>query len=107
MYCPLAWHFYSKLSQNKRKKFKSITNDCKSDYKLLHNETGKSAMEIRTLGILPLKIVNILNSLRSNFVKDIFDFSSHSAHKKHDIFVHTRNTSNCCRRSLRTLGSHT
>ena len=40
-------------------------------------------------------------------MKDIFNFSPYSTHRKHDIFVHSRNTSNYGDRSLRALGPHT
>ena len=40
-------------------------------------------------------------------MKDIFNFPQYSTHRKHDIFVHSRNTSNYGDRSLRALGLHT
>ena len=61
MYCPLAWHFCSKLSQNKIEKFqyrslKLITNDQNSDYKFLLNKTGISTIEIKRLRTLAFEI---------------------------------------------------
>ena len=58
MYCPLAWHFCSKSSQNKIEKIqytalKSITNNYHSDYKFVFNETGNSTIEIKKLRTLP------------------------------------------------------
>ena len=49
MYCPLAWHFCSKLFQNKIEKthyssLKLITNDYNSYYKFLLNEAGNSTI---------------------------------------------------------------
>ena len=40
-------------------------------------------------------------------MKDIFNFSSYRTHRKHNIFVHFRNTSNYGDRNLRALGPHT
>ena len=97
MYCPLAWHFCSKSSQNKigqYRSFKSITNTYHGDYKFLLNETGNSTKEIKRLRTLALEIFKNLSNLNPNFMKDIFNFSPYSTHRKHDIFVHSRNTSN-------------
>ena len=110
MYCPLAWHFCSKLSQNKTEKHRSlklITNDYNCDYKFSFNETGNSAMEIKRLRTLELEILKTLNNLNPNFMKGIFKFSPYRTHKKHDTFAHSRNASNYGDRNLRTLGPHT
>ena len=64
-------------------------------------------MEIKRLCILALEIFKTLNNLNLNFIKSMFNFSPHSTHRKHDIFVHSRNTSNYGDRSLRALGPHT
>ena len=40
-------------------------------------------------------------------MKDIFDFSPHSTHRKRDIFAHSWNTSNYGDRSLRALEQQT
>ena len=68
---------------------------------------GKSTMEIKRLRVLALEIFKTLNNLIPNFTKDIFNFSPYSTHRKHDICVRSRNTSNCGDRSLRALGPHT
>ena len=110
MYCPLAWHFCSKSSQNKIGQYRSlklITNTYHSDYKFLLNETSNSTKEIKRLRTLALEIFKTLSNLNPNFMKGIFNFSPYSTHRKHDIFVHSRNTSNYGDRSLRDLGTHT
>ena len=86
---------------------KLITNNYHSDYKFLFNKTGKSAIEIKRLCILAFEIFKTLNNLNLNLMKGIFNFSPHSTHRKHDIFVDSRNTSNYGDRSLRALGPHT
>ena len=40
-------------------------------------------------------------------MKNIFNFSLHSTHRKHDISVYSRNTINYDGRDLRALGLHT
>ena len=112
MYCPLACHFCSKSFQNKIKQIqyrslKLITNDYNSDYKFLPNETGNSAMEIKRLRTHAFEIFKTLNSLNPTFMKDIFNFSPYRTHRKHDIFPHSRDTSNYGGRSLRALGPQT
>ena len=64
-------------------------------------------MEIKRVRTLVLEIFIFLNKLNPNLMKDIFNFSPYSTHRKHDIFVHSRNTSNYGDRSLRALGPHT
>ena len=108
MYFPLAWHFCSKSSQNKIEKIKYsslklITNNYHNDYKFLLNDTGNSTIEIKRLRTLALEIFKTFNNFNPNFMKDIFNFFPYSTHRKHDIFLHSRNTSNYGDRSLRTL----
>ena len=112
MYCPLAWHFCPKSSQNKIEKIhyrclKMLTNDYHSDYKALLKSTGKPTMETRRIRVLATEIFKTLNNLNPSFMKDIFHFSPYNTHKKHDIFVHSRNTSTYGDKSLRALGPHT
>ena len=99
MYCPLAWHFCPKSSQNKIEKIQHrclqlLTNDYDSDYKQFLEKTGKPTMEIRRLHTLALEIFKTLNDLNPTFMKNIFNFSQHCTHRKHDIFVHPRKTAN-------------
>ena len=99
MYCPLAWHFCSKSSQNKIEKIKYrslklITNNDHRDYKFLLTKTANLTMEIKRLRTFALEIFKNLNRLNPNFMKDTFNFSPYSTHRNHGIFVHSRNTSN-------------
>ena len=64
-------------------------------------------MEIKRLRKLALEIFKTLNNLNPNFIKDVFNFSPYSTHRKHNIFVHSRNTPIYDERSLRALGPHT
>ena len=57
-------------------------------------------MEIKRLPTLALEIFKTLNNLNPNFMKDIFNLSPYSTHRRHDNFVHSRNTSNYGDRSL-------
>ena len=77
------------------------------DYKASLSETGNLAMGIRRLRNFAFEIFKFLNKLNPNFMKDIFDFSPHSTHRKRDIFAHSRNTSNYGDRSLRALEQQT
>ena len=56
------------------------------------NETGSSTMEIKRLRTLVLEISKTLNNINSNVMKDIFNLSPYSTHRKHDIFAHSRIT---------------
>ena len=111
MYCPLAWHFCPKSSQNKIEKIKRrclqlLTNDYDSDYKQLLEKTEKPTMEIRRLRTLALEIFKTLNDLNPTFMKNIFNFSPHFTHIKHDIFVHPRKIANYGDKSLKSVGPY-
>ena len=111
MYCPLAWHFCSKASQNKIEKIqyrslKILSNDYYSDYEFLLEKTENPTMEIRRLRSLALEVFKTLNDLNPNFMKEIFYYLPHSTHRKHDIFVHSRKTAKYSDKSLKTLGPH-
>ena len=110
-YCPLTWHFCSKSSQKKIEKIqyrclKMLTNDYCSDYKDLLQLTGNPTMEIRRIRTLVVEIFKTLNNINPNFMKEIFHFSPYNTHKRHNIFVHSRNTSSYGDESLRALGPH-
>ena len=111
MYCPLAWHFCSKFSQNKieriqHRSLKLLTNDYDSEYKVLLDLTKKPTMEIKRLRTLAIEIFKTLNNLNPIFMREIFYFSPYKTHRKYDIFVQNRNTSKYGDKSLRALGPH-
>ena len=111
MYCPLAWHFCHKSSQNMIEKIQFrclqlLTNDYDSDYKMLLEKTKNPTMEIRRMRTLALEVFKTLNDLNPKFMKEIFNFSPHCSHRKRDIFVHSRNTVNYGNKSLKSLGPH-
>ena len=55
---------------------------------------------------LAFETFKALKNLNPNFMKDTFNFSLYSTDRKHDIFLHNRNTSNYGDRSLRARGPH-
>ena len=63
-------------------------------------------MKIKRLRTLALEIFKALNSLKPNFMKEIFNFSPYNTHRKH-ISVPCRNTLNYGDKSLRALRPHT
>ena len=96
MYSPLACNFCSKSSKDKIEKVQYgcptlITNDSEIDYKFVLNEIGNSTMEIKRLHKLALEIFKTSNNLNPNFIKDNFNLSPYSTHRKHYIFVPSRN----------------
>ena len=111
MYCPLAWHFCHKSSQNMIEKIqyrclKLLTNDYENGYELLLKKTKNPTMEIRRMRTLALEIFKTLTDLNPSFMKDIFHFSPYCSHKKRDIFVHPRNTVTYGDKSLKSFGPH-
>ena len=61
-----------------------MTNN--NDYKFLLNERRNFTMKIRRLRTLALEIYKTLSNVTPNSIRDIFDFSLQSTHRKHDIF---------------------
>ena len=61
---------------------------------------------IKRLCTFALEIFKVLNNLNPNFMKNIFNSSPYNTHRKHNIFVHSRSSSNYGDRSLRDLGQH-
>ena len=105
--------FCSKLSQikiekNQYRSLKLITNDY-SNYKFLLIKTGNLTMEFKGLGNYALEIFKTLNNWDPilSFHERYMYFSLYSSHRKHSIFVHSRNTSNYGDKSVRAPGPHT
>ena len=83
-----------------------MLNDYESDYKTLLDKADKPTMETKRLRILALEIFKTLNDLNPSFMKEIWHFSVDKTHRKNNLFVHTRNTSNHGDKSLKILGPH-
>ena len=114
MYCLLARHFRSTSSQNKIEKtqFRSLkltTSIYCSDCKSLLKETCNSTMLIKRPCTLGLEIFKTLDNLNPNFMKDIFNSSSYSTHRKHGILytVETHPSSYGDRYLRAAVGPHT
>ena len=50
------------------------------------------------------KIFKTLNNLNPVFIKDIFPYSPNVIHKKHNLYIHTQNTTKFGNKSLRSFG---
>ena len=66
----------------------------------------KPSMEFKRLRILITEIFKTLNDSNPVFMKDIFHYSQSKSPKKHNLHVHSRNTSRYGNNSLRVLGAH-
>ena len=49
-------------------------------------------METKRLRTMIYEILKTLNYLNPVFMKDIFHYSLNVTHKKHNIYIHTQNT---------------
>ena len=52
------------------------------------------------------KIFKTLNNLNPVFMKDIFHYSPNVTHKKHNLYIHTQNTTKFGNKSLRAFGAN-
>ena len=67
---------------------------------------SQPSMEVKRLRTLLLEIFKTLNDINPNYMKEIFHISPYETHKKHDLFVHSRNTTKFGNHSLKVLGAH-
>ena len=63
-------------------------------------------MDIKRLRTLETEIFKTLNDINPNYMKEIFYLSLHEKHKKYDLFVHRRNTTNYGNHSLSVFGPY-
>ena len=63
-------------------------------------------MEVKRFRILITEIFKTLNDSNAVFMNDIFHYCQNKSHKKHNLHVHSRNTSRYRNNSLRVVGAH-
>ena len=107
----LIWHFSSKKSQNKIEKIherslKFLSNDYVSGYAELLEKSTSVSLETKRLRRIVYEIFKTLNNLNPDFMKDIFHNSPKLTHKKHDVYIHTQNTTRFGNKSLRAFGAN-
>ena len=110
-YDPFIWHFTTRKGINKIEKvqersLKFILNDYDKTYFQLLDISKKPSMEVKRLRILITEIFKTLHDSNPVFMKDIFHYCQNKSHKKHNLHVHSRNTSRYGNNSLRVLGAH-
>ena len=63
-------------------------------------------METKRLRTMVYEIFKTLNNLNPVFMKDIFHYSPNVTHKKHNLYIHTQNTTKFGNKSLRAFGAN-
>ena len=106
----LIWHFSSKKSKNKVEKIherslKFLSNDYLSRYAELLEKSSSVSTETKRLSMMVREIFKTLNNLNPVFMKDIFHYSPNVTHKKHNLYIHTKNTTKFGNKSLRAFGA--
>ena len=107
----LIWHFNSKKTQNKMEKIhesclKFLLNDYVSSYAELREKSTSVLMETKRPRTMVYEIFKTLNNLNPVFMKDTFHYSPNVTHKKHNLYIHTQNTTKFRNNSLRALGAN-
>ena len=110
-YCPLVWHFSHKKSTNKIEKLherclRFLYKNATDSFEDLLVKTGKPSMELKRIRTLAIEIFKTLNDINPSYMKEIFHLSPYVTHKKHDLYVHSKNTTKYGSHSLKALGSH-
>ena len=94
------------IEKVQERSLKFILNDYDKTYFQLLDISKKPSMEVKRLRILITEIFKTLNDSNPVFMKDIFHYCQNKSHKKHNLHVHSRNTSRYGNNSLRVLGAH-
>ena len=81
-------------------------NNNTDSYEDLLVKAGKPSMELKRIRTLAIEIFKTLNDINPNYMKEIFHLSPYVTHKKHDLYVHGKNTTKYGSHSLKALGSH-
>ena len=107
----LIWHFSSKKSQNKVEKInemslKFLLNYYLISYAELLEKSTLVSMETKRLRMMVYEIFKTLNNLNPVFMKDIFHYSPNVTHEKHNLYIHTQNTTKFGNKSLRAFGAN-
>ena len=107
----LIWQFSSKEFQNKVEKIhersrKFLLNDHLSSYVDLLEKSISVSMETKRLRTMVYEIFKTLNNLNPVFMKDIFHYSPNVTHKKHNLYIHTQNTTKFGNKSPRAFGAN-
>ena len=63
-------------------------------------------METKRLHRMVCEILKTLNNLNPVFMNDIFHYSPNVTHKKHNLYIHTQNTTKFGNKSLRAFGAN-
>ena len=84
-----------KIGKVQERCLKFISNDYDKTYFQLLDISKKPSMEVKTL-----------NDSNPDVMKDIFHYCQNKSHKKHNLHVHSRNTSRYGNKCLRVLGAH-
>ena len=94
----------NKIEKVQERSLKFIFNDYDKTYFQLLGISKKPSMEVKILRIL----ITFKTLFDSNpvFMKDIFHYCQNKSHKKHNLHVHSRNTSRYGNNSLSVLGDH-
>ena len=85
---------------------KFLSNDYLSSYAELLEKSTSVSMETKRLRTMVYEIFKTLNNLNPVFMKDIFHYSPNVTRKKHNLYIHTQNTTKFGNKSLRAFGAN-
>ena len=79
-----------------------------NDYSSSYAEQLSTSVSMETKGICRVvyELFKPLNNLNAVFMKDIFHYSPNVTHEKHNLYIHTQNTTKFGNKSLRALDAH-
>ena len=77
-----------------------------SSYAELFQKCTSVSMETKRLRTMVYEIFKTLNNLNPVFMKDMFHYSPDVTRKKHNLYIHTQNTTKFRNQSLRAFGGN-
>ena len=68
-------------------------------------KSRSASVETKRLRSIFYEIFKRLNTLNPGFIEDIFHYSPNVTHKKHNVYIHTQNTTKFGSNSLKAFGA--
>ena len=93
------------IEKVQERSLKFILNDYDKTYFQLLDISKKPSTEVKRLRIL-ITNFQTLHDSNPGFMKYIFHYCQNKSHKKHNLYVHSRNTSRYGNSGLCALGAH-
>ena len=82
LYCPLTWHFCSKINTKKMEKVQEralriILRDVQNDYKMLLENSKRNSFHLMRLKLIAIEMFKVTNGMTPIFLQELFTKKQH------------------------------